>query len=254
MVFLSWHDTRPFKQPSLFLRSRPANVPPTLESTKPTISEKRSAATSMAVPVDSHTDHHHPGLNELRRADDELLAKLGYKSEFKHEFSLIETIAFTFFIMSWVSSCPSPPRSPSLSSPVHASGVKSVRRLMGGDVGGHVGMVFGWLIPSLIVMAVAVSMAELASSTPTSAGLYYFSAKLAPPKYSALASWITGWANIAGQVTLVCSIDFICAPVVASDSVFVLGTGPTYGIFLAIPFVHGMVCARQISSLSADRW
>jgi hypothetical protein len=29
-------------------------------------------------------------------------------------------------------------------------------------------------------------------SPRTSAGLYYFSAKLAPPKYSGLASWITG--------------------------------------------------------------
>lgn len=37
----------------------------------------------------------------------------------------------------------------------------------------------------------------------TSAGLYYFSAKLAPPKYSALASWITGWANITGQVGII---------------------------------------------------
>lgn len=88
-------------------------------------------------------------------------------------------------------------------------------------------MVFGWLIPSLFVMNVAASMAEMASSMPsvsffyirlarsnliylnrTSAGLYYFSAKLAPPRWSALASWITGWANITGQVTLVCSIDF----------------------------------------------
>lgn len=90
-------------------------------------------------------------------------------------------------------------------------------------------MVFGWLIPSLFVMTIAASMAELASSMPyapflallrgnwssrfmvvnsTSAGLYYFSAKLAPPRYSALASWITGWANITGQVALVCSIDY----------------------------------------------
>jgi hypothetical protein len=34
------------------------------------------------------------------------------------------------------------------------------------------------------------------SSPRTSAGLYYFSAKLAPPKYSALASWITGWKSL----------------------------------------------------------
>ena len=91
--------------------------------------------------------------------------------------------------------------------------------------GGHIGIVFGWLIPCIFVMCIAASMAELASSMPhvsrfsrltrstnvidsTSAGLYYFSAKLAPEKYSALASWITGWANVTGQVTLVCSIDF----------------------------------------------
>lgn len=42
----------------------------------------------------------------------------------------------------------------------------------------------------------------------TSAGLYYFAAKLAPSEYAALASWITGWANVTGQITLVCSIDF----------------------------------------------
>ena len=32
--------------------------------------------------------------------------------------------------------------------------------------GGHVGMVFGWLIPSLFVLTVAASMAEMASSMP----------------------------------------------------------------------------------------
>ncbi|KAF7977853.1 hypothetical protein HWV62_2615 [Athelia sp. TMB] len=51
---------------------------------------------------------------------------------------------------------------------------------------------------------------------PTSAGLYYFAAKMAPPKYAALASWITGWANITGQVTLVCSIDFTCAQMITT--------------------------------------
>jgi amino acid transporter len=32
--------------------------------------------------------------------------------------------------------------------------------------GGHVGMVFGWLIPCLFVMPIALSMAELASAMP----------------------------------------------------------------------------------------
>lgn len=122
--------------------------------------------------------------------------------------------------------------------------------------GGHVGMVFGWLIPSLFVMAVAASMAELASSMPTSAGLYYFSAKLAPPKYAPLASWITGWANITGQVTLVCSIDFTCAQMitsaiaVGSGGSVNLGSGATYGILLAILATHGLVCSAATRVLA----
>jgi hypothetical protein len=42
----------------------------------------------------------------------------------------------------------------------------------------------------------------------TSAGLYYFAAKMASERHSALASWVTGWANVTGQVSLVCSIDY----------------------------------------------
>ncbi|KAJ8096330.1 hypothetical protein PM082_011488 [Marasmius tenuissimus] len=92
-------------------------------------------------------------------------------------------------------------------------------------------------------------MAELTSSMPTSAGLYYFSAKLAPQGYGPVASWITGWANITGQVTLVCSIDFTCAQMittaiaVSTDGAVVLSSGATYGILLAILFTHGIVCS-----------
>ncbi|KAH7910463.1 amino acid/polyamine transporter I [Hygrophoropsis aurantiaca] len=175
--------------------------------------------------------------SKFRNADDALLAVLGYKSEFKREFSLIETIAFAFSIMGVVASVSSTFSFPLVS-------------------GGHVGMVWGWLIPCFFVMAVASSMAELVSAMPTSAGLYYFSAKLAPPKYSGLASWITGWANITGQVTLVCSIDFTCAQMittaiaVGSDGATVLSDGATYGILLAILFCHGIVCSAATNVLA----
>lgn len=196
--------------------------------------KEKQSAVSTAHPVDAH---HHQDLAELRHDDDVLLAKLGYKSEFKREFSFIETVAFAFSIMGVVASVSSTFSFPLVS-------------------GGHVGMVFGWLIPCLFVMTVAASMAELVSSMPTSAGLYYFSAKLAPPKWSALASWITGWANITGQVTLVCSIDFTCAQMittalaVGSDGDISLGSGPTYGILLAILFAHGCVCSAATSILA----
>jgi amino acid permease (GABA permease) len=173
----------------------------------------------------------------IRQQDDNLLATLGYKAEFKREFSLIEVVAFSFSIMGVVASVVSTFIFPLAS-------------------GGHVGMVFGWLIPSLFVMTVAASMAELASSMPTSAGLYYFAAKLAPEKYAALASWITGWANVTGQVALVCSIDYTCAQMittaiaVSSDGATVLGSAPTFGILLAILFTHGIVCSAATRVLA----
>ncbi|KAF9465959.1 amino acid/polyamine transporter I [Collybia nuda] len=177
------------------------------------------------------------GVNSLRQADDVKLAELGYKSEFRREFSLIETVAFAFSIMGVVASVSS-----TLS--------------FGLQAGGHVGWVFGWLIPSIFVGSVALSMAELTSSMPTSAGLYYFSAKLAPQKHAALASWITGWANITGQISLVCSIDFTCAQMittaiaVSSDGATILSSGQTYGILLAILFSHGVVCSAATRFLA----
>ncbi|OCH90425.1 amino acid transporter [Obba rivulosa] len=170
-------------------------------------------------------------------ADNVRLAELGYRSEFKREFSLIETVAFAFSIMAVIGGVSS-----TLSFPLVS--------------GGHVGMVFGWLIPCLFIMCIAASMAELASSMPTSAGLYYFSAKLAPEGYAALASWITGWANVTGQITLVCSIDYTVAQMittgiaVGTDSAVVLGAGPTYGILLAILFVHGVICSAATKILA----
>lgn len=173
----------------------------------------------------------------LIRADNAKLAELGYKAEFRREFSLLETVAFAFSIMGVIASVTS-----TLS--------------FGLINGGHVGMVFGWLIPSLFVMFVALSMAEMASSMPTSAGLYYFSAKLAPPKYAPLASWITGWANVTGQITLVCSIDFTCAQMITTaiavqtNGAVIMSSGATFGILLAILFAHGVVCSASTSFLA----
>jgi amino acid transporter len=44
-------------------------------------------------------------------------------------------------------------------------------------------------------------MAELCSSMPTSGGLYYASAVLAPEGWGPFAAWITGWSNWFGQIT-----------------------------------------------------
>ncbi|OBZ71379.1 putative amino-acid permease C15C4.04c [Grifola frondosa] len=132
----------------------------------------------------------------------------------------------------------------------------------------HVGMGFEWLIPPIcrvhcrihgkVGVLDAASILDitffriiclLILPNRTSAGLYYFSARLAPETYSALAIWITGWANIIGQVTLACSIDCTVAQMittaiaVSTNGSVILSSGPTYGILIAILFVHGFVCS-----------
>ncbi|KAF8555239.1 amino acid transporter [Imleria badia] len=169
-------------------------------------------------------------LSAIHRADNSLLRKLGYKSEFKREFSLLETISFSLAIMAVSCGTTTGYSYPLLS-------------------GGHFALVWGWFIPCIFVTCIAASMAELASSMPTSAGLYYFSAKMASEKRSALASWITGWSNITGQVTLICSIDYSCAELIttgiamATDGAVVLGSGATYGILLIIHLTQAILCS-----------
>ncbi|KAJ8494394.1 hypothetical protein ONZ45_g13257 [Pleurotus djamor] len=86
---------------------------------------------------------------------------------------------------------------------------------------------------------------------PTSAGLYYFSAKLAPEKYSALACWMTGWSNVTGQVALVCSIDFTCAEMIATavavgtDGRVILSPGATFALMVGIIITHGICCSAS---------
>ncbi|KAH0831949.1 amino acid permease-domain-containing protein [Lanmaoa asiatica] len=188
-------------------------------------------------------------LSAIHHTDDALLRKLGYKSEFKREFSvraqqddyrvrqpptrilqLLETTSFSLAILAV--SCGV---TTGYSYPLLA--------------GGHFAMVWGWFIPCIFITCVAASMAELASSMPTSAGLYYFSAKMASEKQSALASWITGWSNITGQVTLICSINYSCTELIttgiamATDGALVLGSGATFGIILALHVTQAILCS-----------
>lgn len=65
-----------------------------------------------------------------------------------------------------------------------------------------------------------------------------------------------GWANVTGQVTLVCGIDFTCAQMITtaiavnSDGTVVLSSGATFGILLAIVFSHGIVCSAATRVLA----
>ena len=71
---------------------------------------------------------------------------------------------------------------------------------------------FGWPLVSFFVLAVAASMAELASAYPTAGGLYFWAYKLGGPTWA----WVTAWFNMIGQIMITAGINF-------AASLYILG-------------------------------
>jgi amino acid transporter len=53
-------------------------------------------------------------------------------------------------------------------------------------------MVWGWLMSSCLILTIGISMSELASSMPTSGGLYFWTHRLGSPKYRDFLAWMVG--------------------------------------------------------------
>jgi len=68
-------------------------------------------------------------------------------------------------------------------------------------------MAFGWPLVSVFTLAVALSMAELASSLPTSGAMYHWACRLGGKGWG----WFTAWFNIIGQLATLAGIDYGCA-------------------------------------------
>jgi hypothetical protein len=81
-------------------------------------------------------------------ADEAALVALGYKQEFKREFSLWTTFCVSFAVLGLL---------PSFASTLY----------YGMGYAGTGGMVWGWLISWFFIQCVAMGMAELCSSMPT---------------------------------------------------------------------------------------
>ncbi|KAG9204078.1 hypothetical protein G6514_001715 [Epicoccum nigrum] len=166
--------------------------------------------------------------------DEEVLAALGYKSEFKREFSLFTTFCVSFAVLGLL---------PSFASTLY----------YGMGYAGTAGMVWGWMIAMIGIQCVACSMAELCSSMPTSGGLYYASAVLAPQGWGPFAAWLTGWSNWLSQVTAAPSVNYgIAAMILAAASIRDPTYVPTnYQTFLLTVFI--MILHAIMSSLPT-RW
>src|SRR5512133_1300138 len=69
------------------------------------------------------------------------------------------------------------------------------------------GLKFGGPVINLFTLAIAASMAEIASSYPTAGGLYFWASKLGGVGWG----WWTAWMNMVGQITITAGINIAAA-------------------------------------------
>ncbi len=88
---------------------------------------------------------------------------------------------------------------------------------------------------------------------PTSGGLYYAAAVLAPPGYGPLAAWITGWSNWLAQVSGAPSVDYaLSAMILAAASIGNPAYVPqNYQVWLLTTLI---MCIHGCISSMPTRW
>lgn len=137
--------------------------------------------------------------------DDPILTSLGYKPQLRRNRSLL-TLLFQSLA---IAAIPYGEGGPFLSA-IYGGGTRSI--------------FIGWLCILVLDECVALSLGELASRYPTSAGPYYWTFQLARKKHNAnprtrvVLSFVNGWIWLIGNWTITLSVNFgfaslICASV-----------------------------------------
>ena len=72
---------------------------------------------------------------------------------------------------------------------------------------GTAAVLIGWPLVTVFVLAIAASMAEIASAYPTAGGLYYWASRMKNKEWG----WWTAWLNLIGQFAIVAGINYAAA-------------------------------------------
>ena len=104
-------------------------------------------------------------------------------------------------------------------------------------MGGPAEMAFGWPLVTLFTLTVALSMAELASSLPTSGTMYHWASRLGGKGWG----WFTAWFNIAGQLAALAAIDYGCALFLTPLFGWPLSTERVLSVYAAVLLSHALL-------------
>lgn len=112
--------------------------------------------------------------------------------------------------------------------------------------GGPLSIFVGWIVVCVLDECVAISLSELASRYPTSAGPYYWTFQISR-RYNTLLSFINGWIWLIGNWTITLSVNFgfaslISATVSMYNANFVANSWQLLLIFYAICLLTFLVC------------
>ena len=112
--------------------------------------------------------------------------------------------------------------------------------------GGQLSIFLGWVVVCILDECVALSLSELASRYPTSAGPYYWSFQIAKSNKTVL-SFITGWVWLIGNWTITLSVNFgfaslISATVAMYHPDFAANDWQLVLIFFAICLITLVIC------------
>ncbi|MFW5474547.1 amino acid permease [Knoellia sp. CPCC 206450] len=180
------------------------------------------ASQSGSTTQSSHGDHHD---------DEAMLAELGYKQELHRGMSGFSNFAVSFSIISILSGC-----------------ITTFYLAM--DAGGPSAINLGWPLVGVMVLCVALAMAEVCSVYPTAGGLYYWAGKLAR-RNKRVWAWYVGWFNFLGEVAVTAAIDYGAAItwMALLNLVFGLEVSlvSTFVAFVIIIGLHGLLNTFGVS-------
>lgn len=83
----------------------------------------------------------------------------------------------------------------SMNSPPPLADLDFEQWLMLRSNGGPTGVIYELIVMSFFFCLIAASLAELASSVPSSSGVYHWASITPGPKYGRICGWFAGWLN-----------------------------------------------------------
>lgn len=173
--------------------------------------------------------------------DEAKIMALGYRQQFKREFSLWTVFSVSFSVLGML--------------PSIATTFFNQQLIIGASP-------IPWLIGTIFVTSVALSLAEVASAFPVSSGPAYAVSQLSPPKYKAFLTWTICWADWFSQITGPPAINYSCASMLLAlvsynSTDFVITHGKVFGISVALQTSQVFIAcsptkwAANVNSLSA---